>query len=592
MAEGFSKLFGTSFDDPRTQGILGLAGGLLEAGGYQSQPMTLGQALSYGGRQGMQSYQTALEAQRAEADRKLREQQLKQSMEIQAAQEARQAQAVKAKRDADLRLQTGIENLIAPSTRTPMQRTPQQNQLISLAASSPELASLIGQQQIQKQFEVPKDIKAPTTRTVTKVDQNKKLYEVEVSTTPVYENGRIVGYKEEEVGARVPIQEKAPDIVTMTVTENGREVEKNLIYKPDDPKADLQGFVVYGSSEKQPEPFEFSFVKTTQDGESGTVEATRLPVGDPRLLELSQNPNFDVNAETGFVTRIGSFVADPVKQTQQFQNKGAYMKDGKFIGEGIFDKHTGTTFLEVEKNGKRERVPLPIGAIPRTESALARDIPSISQFQENEDKIFENQRSLKKYIKYLESLDKAAFGLERFATDVSTNFKTILIGIAENNDLTPQELATRIAEGRLQGLVGMSRLEVVGPGVMTEQDAVRVIKSLGGDFNLLQNPDVVKVAISELFGSKYTQYKRLIDRHNINVENFYGDKGYDPIVPFAFDTRLLDPDVVLSLKIGEVELPPLPNNLDLDAWEQLKNEPDSVKLQILNDPDLLSPYLK
>lgn len=150
MAEGFSKLFGTSFDDPRTQGILGLAGGLLEAGGYQSQPMTLGQALSYGGRQGMQSYQTAIEAQRAEADRKLREQQLKQSMEIQAAQEARQAQAVKAKRDAESRLQTGIENLIAPSTRTPMQRTPQQNQLISLAASSPELASLIGQQQVER----------------------------------------------------------------------------------------------------------------------------------------------------------------------------------------------------------------------------------------------------------------------------------------------------------------------------------------------------------------------------------------------------------------------------------------------------------
>jgi hypothetical protein len=150
MAEGFSKLFGTSFDDPRTQGILGLAGGLLEAGGYQSQPMTLGQALSYGGRQGMQSYQTALEAQRAEADRKLREQQLKQSMEIQAAQEARSAEAVRAKKASDLALTRGVTgSIIGDQPLMSAQLTPEQTRLASLA-QSPELASLIGQQQVER----------------------------------------------------------------------------------------------------------------------------------------------------------------------------------------------------------------------------------------------------------------------------------------------------------------------------------------------------------------------------------------------------------------------------------------------------------
>jgi len=150
MAEGFSKLFGTSFDDPRTLGILGLAGGLLEAGGYQSQPMTLGQALSYGGRQGMQSYQTALEAQRAEADRKLREQQLKQSMEIQAAQEARSAEAVRAKKASDLALTRGVTgSIIGDQPLMSAQLTPEQTRLASLA-QSPELASLIGQQQVER----------------------------------------------------------------------------------------------------------------------------------------------------------------------------------------------------------------------------------------------------------------------------------------------------------------------------------------------------------------------------------------------------------------------------------------------------------
>ncbi len=51
--------FGTSFDDPRTQGILGASMGLLNAGGYTTMPTSFGQNLAEGLKMGMGAYNLA-----------------------------------------------------------------------------------------------------------------------------------------------------------------------------------------------------------------------------------------------------------------------------------------------------------------------------------------------------------------------------------------------------------------------------------------------------------------------------------------------------------------------------------------------------
>ena len=61
-----SGVLGGDFNDPRTQGILGLAGGLLTAGGPSvGRPISIGQALGMGINQG----QTAFNAAQQRADR-------------------------------------------------------------------------------------------------------------------------------------------------------------------------------------------------------------------------------------------------------------------------------------------------------------------------------------------------------------------------------------------------------------------------------------------------------------------------------------------------------------------------------------------
>lgn len=89
MAIGGGKniggLLGTDFQDPRTQGVLGLASGLLSAGGPSvGRPVSLGQALGTG----LQMGQTAFNQAQARQDRLDR---LKADQDYRARQEARQA---------------------------------------------------------------------------------------------------------------------------------------------------------------------------------------------------------------------------------------------------------------------------------------------------------------------------------------------------------------------------------------------------------------------------------------------------------------------------------------------------------------------
>lgn len=80
-------LLGTSWDDPRTQGILGMASGLLQASGSSPRPIGMGEAMGLGlqGMQGgmqqaqmMQQAQARTQMMQAEAERKQRMQQMMQ----------------------------------------------------------------------------------------------------------------------------------------------------------------------------------------------------------------------------------------------------------------------------------------------------------------------------------------------------------------------------------------------------------------------------------------------------------------------------------------------------------------------------------
>jgi hypothetical protein len=81
-----------------------------------------------------------------------------------------------------------------------------------------------------------------------------------------------------------------------------------------------------------------------------------------------------------------------------------------------------------------------------------------------------------------------------------------------------------IANGQIQGLLGMFRTTVVGPGVMTEFDAMRVIQALGGmPDSAFQNPDALYALLQDLYKRKLANFKILDE----DVKRNSAVYGYD-----------------------------------------------------------------
>jgi len=231
--------------------------------------------------------------------------------------------------------------------------------------------------------------------------------------------------------------------------------------------------------------------------------------------------------------------------SDRFQTKGSYrLSDGTVIGDVTFDKSTGEYSYGT---GKDKTVINIATAQPLTDSYFNIGIPNNSQFMKLRNEVKDDQTSLKRYQSYLKNIDEAGVGLQRLGDQMSSYFKTLFSTNAKKANLTERELALLIAQGELQGLIGRSRIETVGGGVMTEQDALRIIKNLGGDVNLLQNPEVVRGQISRLFEDKYKSYDDKLRAYNTAIDQRYSSLGYNKLNPIQIDDSLLDPNVAENL---------------------------------------------
>jgi len=176
-------------------------------------------------------------------------------------------------------------------------------------------------------------------------------------------------------------------------------------------------------------------------------------------------------------------------------------------------------------------------------------VMSFSNFKKLRNTINDDEVSLKKMINFLKTQDKTSVGYQRIVDGFMAKMKTFFSTKAKQYKLTEEELAFQLANGQLQGLLGSSRKEVVGGGVLTEQDARRIIEYLGGDINALQNPYRVQEAISYIFGEKLTNYDINLEDYNIAVENEYGTRGYktkDRIKFSPEEVDLLSADVAFE----------------------------------------------
>lgn len=240
---------------------------------------------------------------------------------------------------------------------------------------------------------------------------------------------------------------------------------------------------------------------------------------------------------------------EPFNQSRTFQQLTVQDEAGGTY-TGRFDSSTGNS--EVLIDGKY--VPLKEGMKVITKGAVSRSASTLKDFTGLRDEVIKLERDIGKLQNYMQNVKDAGQGYQRLGQQFSTMFKTFF----DSEKLTQAELAQKVADGQLQGLLGSMRLETVGGGVMTEQDALRVISNLGGDVTALQNPEVVGKALERLFNAKLARYGPAVQDYNAALIFTPGlAKEYDRREPKNFDASVFRPkptapDTEYVLKDGKL----------------------------------------
>ena len=149
---------------------------------------------------------------------------------------------------------------------------------------------------------------------------------------------------------------------------------------------------------------------------------------------------------------------------------------------------------------------------------------NVNDFFKYEKEMREQESSLDKLQDYMKALGGSKVGYQRMAESFTNFIKTF--AAAEN--ITPEALAQGLAEGKFQGLIGRFRVETVGPGVMTEFDAQRIIMALGSEPGAMQNKFRAAAILRDIFESKEKLYQDSAKRYNLGAKT--GEfPGYEPV---------------------------------------------------------------
>jgi len=230
--------------------------------------------------------------------------------------------------------------------------------------------------------------------------------------------------------------------------------------------------------------------------------------------------------------RVYSGVLKPVEKPEKPKTGYGFeaIKDGKWIGRAV--EKDGVMYIRDSK-GNETAVTDDVEIMDTESYKLG--VSDEKDFQKNKSEVENQLRARQKLEEYRKSRQGAREGIGLLADQFTTTMKTVFSEVLPKkySKLTPSELSAAIAEGQLNGQIGSLRLQVVGGGVMTEQDALRVISYLGGNLSLLTNKQAVENAVQRVLSEKDGLIEQLVEKHNKQVDYFYGRGGQFDRIEFT-----------------------------------------------------------
>lgn len=166
-------------------------------------------------------------------------------------------------------------------------------------------------------------------------------------------------------------------------------------------------------------------------------------------------------------------------------------------------------------------------------------LPTFREISAAYDKVAEDASALRSLSSYTDSVEKSRFGFVGQIDDIKTGLKT-LFGFED--DMTSEEMARKLGKAQQQGLLGLLRTQVVGGGVMTEQDAKRILEYMGGQVDsMFTNPNVIKEAIEYAIRERAKTGMAVLKQYNVMSKRSEAHDEFDESI-FSYKPKYLVPE--------------------------------------------------
>ena len=156
------------------------------------------------------------------------------------------------------------------------------------------------------------------------------------------------------------------------------------------------------------------------------------------------------------------------------------------------------------------------------------------QFNQLFERINADENAVRAINRFTEGTKDLNEGASKLADVISRKAKIIFE--APDKDYTAAEKAIGISNARRQRLLGALRTTILGPGTLTENDAVRILQATGGDATSIGTRlgDITQ-AMTEILSDKMNTYRQNVDLYNAHVTGRYSTAGYKQqklVLPF------------------------------------------------------------
>jgi hypothetical protein len=226
---------------------------------------------------------------------------------------------------------------------------------------------------------------------------------------------------------------------------------------------------------------------------------------------------------------------DEARRRAALMAKGGHDQPERYGAAAVYvDRETGGNPIRAITNLSDGRVgtvdesgvfrALDLGKYKPTTASDANVFLDAPEMKKLADKVVEQENGIKELNRFLKTAGGLPQGAEKIATRFSAAIKTALT----DEPLTEKEKSLGISKARQERLLGALRTTVLGPGVLTENDAARIINAVGGDVNsIFTNPEILQEAVGELLSEKLNTYQQDLRLYNRHVEGRYSSAGYN-----------------------------------------------------------------